>query len=169
MSIEGGSCGVTALPRRRTVEPSRRQSVHLGKDVPMWLERACDTKTMAGREHRSSRDRTLSWPRDGLLRPSATCPGRWTQVTCGDYNLVMKNVGIADLKARMSEYLREVRKGRVLTVLDRHTPVARIVPYGAEPLEVRRATRRARDLVLPPRPARPTDSLRLLLEDRGRR
>jgi len=81
----------------------------------------------------------------------------------------MKGVGIADLKARLSEHLRAVRNGRSLTVLDRDTPVARIVPYTAETLEVRKASRRPVDLVLPPPPSTPTDSLALLLEDRRRR
>jgi prevent-host-death family protein len=40
----------------------------------------------------------------------------------------MSDVGIADLKARPSEHLRVVRNGATLTVLDRNTPVARIVP-----------------------------------------
>lgn len=83
--------------------------------------------------------------------------------------MVMKTVGIADLKARLSEHLRSVRKGRTLTVLDRNTPVARIVPYAAELLEVRHATRRPSDLVLPPPPSAPTDSLAVLLNDRSRR
>jgi prevent-host-death family protein len=94
---------------------------------------------------------------------------RIAEVTCRDYNMVMTTVRIADLKARLSEHLRAVRKGRTLTVLDRDTPVARIIPYVAEPIEVRRATRRLRDLRLPPRPAAPTDSLAVLLEDRRRR
>ena len=81
----------------------------------------------------------------------------------------MKSVGIAELKARLSEHLKSVRKGRTLTVLDRDTPVARIVPYAADPVEVRRATRRFRDLKLPPPPATPTDSLTVLLDDRRRR
>lgn len=80
----------------------------------------------------------------------------------------MKTVGIADLKAHLSEHLKSVRKGRTLDVLDRGTPVARIVPYAAGPVEIRRATRRPRDLALPPRPARATDSLSILLEDRRR-
>ena len=84
--------------------------------------------------------------------------------------MVMKTVGIAQLKARLSEHLRAVRKGRTVTVLDRDTPVARIVPYGPEPLDVRRATRRPRDLApSPPPPSRPTDSLALVLDDRRRR
>jgi prevent-host-death family protein len=78
-------------------------------------------------------------------------------------------VGIADLKARLSEHLRAVRKGRTLTVLDRDTPVARLVPYEAEPVDVKRATRRIQDLVPPPSPATPTDSLSVLLDDRTRR
>ena len=81
----------------------------------------------------------------------------------------MKTVRIADLKARLSEHLRSVRNGRTLTVLDRDTPIARIVPYTAERVEVRRATRRLRDLKLPPPPASPTDSLAVLLDDRRRR
>lgn len=89
-------------------------------------------------------------------------------MTCCDYNVVM-NVGIADLKARLSEHLKGVRKGRTLTVLDRNTPVARIIPYAVDPLELRRATRRPRDLKLPPPPASPTDSLGLILDDRNRR
>lgn len=81
----------------------------------------------------------------------------------------MSNVRIAELKARLSEHLRAVRKGRTLTVLDRDTPVARIVPYAAEPIEVRKATRRLRDLKLPPPPTSRTDSVTTLLNDRRRR
>ena len=92
-----------------------------------------------------------------------------TLVTIRDYNVVMKAVRIADLKARLSEHLKLVRKGRTLTILDRNTPVARIVPYAAEPLEVRAATRRLRDFALPPVPSARTDSLTVLLDDRHRR
>ena len=81
----------------------------------------------------------------------------------------MKAVRIADLKARLSEHLKSVRKGRTLTVYDRDTPVARIVPYAAEPVEIRRAVRRLRDVKLPPPPANRTDSLAVLLDDRRRR
>ena len=83
-------------------------------------------------------------------------------VTTDDYHVVMKNAGIADLKARLSEHLRSVRKGRTLTVLDRGTPVARIVPCASEVLDVRRAARRPRALVLPPAPAKRTDSVAVL-------
>ncbi len=80
------------------------------------------------------------------------------------------NVRLAELKAHLSEHLRRVRGGRTLTVLDRDTPVARIVPYRAETqLEIRRATRTPGDLRLPRRRSRRTDSLAVLLEDRASR
>ncbi|MCK6527153.1 type II toxin-antitoxin system prevent-host-death family antitoxin [Myxococcota bacterium] len=40
----------------------------------------------------------------------------------------MKTVGIAELKAHLSEHLQAVRRGETLTVLDRREPIARIVP-----------------------------------------
>ena len=42
--------------------------------------------------------------------------------------MTMKQVRIAELKARLSEYLRAVRRGETVAVLDRDTPVAQIVP-----------------------------------------
>ena len=81
----------------------------------------------------------------------------------------MSDVRIADLKARLSEHLRSVRNGGTVTVLDRDTPVARIVPVAAPALEIRKATRRLRDWKFPPRPAKRTDSTGLLVEDRRRR
>lgn len=82
----------------------------------------------------------------------------------------MSKVGIADLKAHLSEHLRKVRGGRTITVLDRDRPVTKIVPYeDAGPLEVRRATRKPGDLRLPSPPPRPTDSLSVLLRDRTSR
>ena len=81
----------------------------------------------------------------------------------------MTEVRIADLKARLSEHLRAVRNGGTVTVLDRNTPVARIIPFAAAPLEVRKARRRPRDLKLPRKPSKRTDSVALLLDDRRRR
>jgi prevent-host-death family protein len=42
--------------------------------------------------------------------------------------MVMRQVRIAELKARLSEYLRAVRRGESIAVLDRETPVAQIIP-----------------------------------------
>lgn len=41
----------------------------------------------------------------------------------------METVKIADLKNNLSRHLAHVRQGGELTVLDRDTPVARIVPF----------------------------------------
>ena len=41
---------------------------------------------------------------------------------------VMKQVRIAELKSHLSQYLRAVRGGQTITVIDRETPVAHIVP-----------------------------------------
>jgi prevent-host-death family protein len=81
----------------------------------------------------------------------------------------MSDVGIAELKARLSEHLRSVRNGNTLTVLDRDTPIARIIPYAAQPLDVRKARRRLREMKLPPKPAKRTDSVAILVDDRRRR
>jgi hypothetical protein len=54
-------------------------------------------------------------------------------------------------------------------LVDRDTPIARIVPYTVQPLELRRAKRRLRDLKLPPKPSKRTDSVAILVDDRRRR
>lgn len=41
----------------------------------------------------------------------------------------MNTVNIAELKSRLSEHLRQVRRGHTLTILDRKTPIARVIPY----------------------------------------
>jgi prevent-host-death family protein len=86
----------------------------------------------------------------------------------------MKTVGIAELKSRLSEHLRTVRRGGVVTVMDRHTPIARIVPYREEPppLVIRRpapGSGRPCDVPLPPPLKTKVDIVKLLLEDRGKR
>jgi prevent-host-death family protein len=83
----------------------------------------------------------------------------------------MKKVGIAALKGRLSEHLRSVRRGQPITVMDRDTPVAVIVPCEAATGSM--VIRRPRpDAPKPgrvrlPRPlALRSDAVRLLLEDR---
>ncbi len=53
----------------------------------------------------------------------------------------MKAASVAQLKARLSEYLRQVKGGADLVITERGVPVARLVPL--ESAE-RRATRRTR-------------------------
>ncbi len=54
----------------------------------------------------------------------------------------MRTVSISELKAHLSKYLREVRRGGEVQVLDRGVPIARIV--GLEGAVVRDADRRQR-------------------------
>ena len=86
----------------------------------------------------------------------------------------MKTVRIAELKARLSEYLRSVRRGRILTVTDRDTPIAQIIPYdvGPAPLTVRHPLPDAAKLAslrMPPPLALRTDVVKLLAQERGDR
>ena len=43
----------------------------------------------------------------------------------------MESAGVAELKARLSEYLSRVKAGEEVLVTDRGRPVARLVPVGA--------------------------------------
>lgn len=85
----------------------------------------------------------------------------------------MKSVGIAELKARLSEKLADVRRGETITVLDRKTPVAMIIPYrsAGEPLQVRLAARKTSlgAVPLPRASSAKGDIVELLLEDRRAR
>lgn len=92
-------------------------------------------------------------------------------MTSYSHYMVMTSVRIADLKSQLSEYLRQVRKGRSVTVLDRDTPIARIVPYQADAaaLSIREPVRGApklRDVALPPPLRIKGDIVALLLEER---
>jgi prevent-host-death family protein len=58
-------------------------------------------------------------------------------MTMNGYDVVMKKAGVAELKARLSHYLRAVRRGETVTVLDRDTPIAQIVPVKQPALQVR--------------------------------
>jgi prevent-host-death family protein len=83
----------------------------------------------------------------------------------------MKAVKIANLKSQLSRHLREVRAGAVVTVLDRSTPIARLVPIDqGDDLVVTRPAAGAAPIgrLKFPRSARPIgiDVVRLLLKDR---
>ena len=82
----------------------------------------------------------------------------------------MKQVGIAELKAKLSEYLRAVRRGQSIAVLDRETPVAHIVPVRqGSRLTVRKPQPGTPppNRVRLPKPAKlEIDIVRLLLEER---
>ena len=82
----------------------------------------------------------------------------------------MRQVRIAELKARLSEYLRAVRRGESIAVLDRETPVAQIVPVRhRSALRVRKPAPGTPppNRVPLPRPAKlGVDVVQLLLEER---
>jgi antitoxin (DNA-binding transcriptional repressor) of toxin-antitoxin stability system len=84
--------------------------------------------------------------------------------------VIIKHVRIAELKARLSEYLFAVQAGKSYTVLDRNTAIAQIVTSG-ERLGVRvrkPASGAPAPIKVPlPKPAQlKIDVLELLLEER---
>ncbi len=86
----------------------------------------------------------------------------------------MDTVRIAELKARLSEYLRRVRRGRALTVTDRETPIAQIIPYQARAasLTVRHpmpGAPRLATIPMPPPLAIKANVVQLLAKERGDR
>lgn len=91
-------------------------------------------------------------------------------VTTYGYDMVMKRVGIADLKARLSEHLRAVRRGETIAVCDRDTPIAHLVPVqDRAALRIRKPAPGAPALnrVSLPKPAKlNVDVVALLLEER---
>jgi prevent-host-death family protein len=95
------------------------------------------------------------------------------QMTIYDYVRTMKkrlekSVKVAELKAKLSAYLRSARSGQSVVVCDRDTPVARLVPYAAtaEPFAVRHAIRALHSAPLPRPLGRRVDSLAALLAER---
>ena len=82
----------------------------------------------------------------------------------------MRRVKIAELKARLSEHLRAVRRGETVLVLDRETPVGQIVPVrDASTLRIRKPAPEAPapNRVRLPRPIKARlDVVELLLEER---
>lgn len=81
----------------------------------------------------------------------------------------MRTVRIADLKAHLSKHLRAVQEGATVTVLDRNTPIARMVPIERpDALVVRAATRDWASLDLPD-PLPSSDIVSTLREERGDR
>jgi prevent-host-death family protein len=80
----------------------------------------------------------------------------------------MIEVGIAELKAHLSELLQAVRKGRSLIIFDRKTPIARVLPHepAAGSLVMRKPIGNLHDVKVPAPRNRLLDSLSVLLADR---
>ena len=85
--------------------------------------------------------------------------------------MTMIMVRIAELKSRLSEHLRKVRAGGSLTILDRDTPIARIVPWkaGEGSLKLRpplSGAPKLQHVPLPPPLGLRGDIVKLLMEER---
>lgn len=87
--------------------------------------------------------------------------------------MAMKRAQIADLKAHLSQYLAQVRRGDTVVVCDRHTPIARLVPYteAEDALVVREPTVSTADLksVAGVKLKRAIDLVRILRDSRDQR
>ena len=82
----------------------------------------------------------------------------------------MKQVGIAELKSRLSEFLRVVQGGDSITVLDRNRAVAHIIPIREQPgLRIRKPAINSplpNKVPLPKSSTQKIDVVALLLEER---
>jgi len=96
------------------------------------------------------------------------------EIRSGHNKVMDVRVKISELKAHFSAYLARVRSGESVTVCDRHTPVARLVPADAgdgDKLVVKEAvspTARLKSLKRVPLKGA-VDPVELLREDRDRR
>jgi prevent-host-death family protein len=77
------------------------------------------------KDNRSAATPVANFTGPGLPVPPACIA---TMTTYG-HNKVMTIAKVSELKAKLSAYLSEVRKGGSVTVYDRKTPIARIVPF----------------------------------------
>lgn len=90
------------------------------------------------------------------------------------HDQVMKRVLISELKSHLSEHLRAVQAGHPILVMDRKTPIARIVPYDERPsgIVIRKPKPGApllRDLPMPPPVHLDVDLMKVLEEERADR
>lgn len=81
-------------------------------------------------------------------------------------------VGIAELKAHLSQYVRAAQKGKETIIKDRNTPVAKLVPIGQPQMigEIRRATRSVAEAeamlaARPPEPPIPEETFQRILDE----
>ena len=84
----------------------------------------------------------------------------------------MQTAMVSELKAKLSAYLAQVRRGATITVCDRQTPIARLVPLEGDAggLEVREPTEaRALPTALGITLKKGVDVLASLREDRDQR
>lgn len=85
-------------------------------------------------------------------------------------NIEKISIQMADFKAHLSQYIRSVRQGHPLTLLDRQTPVAQVIPYSEKPgkLTVRPPTRQPNQVIFPEPLGKQVDVIRYAAEERQR-
>jgi prevent-host-death family protein len=85
----------------------------------------------------------------------------------------MKRAKVSELKARLSAYLKSVRNGETVVVLDRLTPIARLVPIepNADDFVIEEPRRPASELrkIRPIQLRKKQDVVKLLRESRDQR
>ena len=100
--------------------------------------------------------------------------GRLVVLTTSGHTVTMDRVTVAELKSRLSHYLREVRAGKSFTVVSRDIPVATLGPYDPDEIddlvisEPSDDTRPWTKLDLPPLKHK-VDAVALLRDDRDDR
>ncbi len=85
-----------------------------------------------------------------------------------------QTVKIANLKAKLAHYLRLVKAGEEITVIDRNLPIAKIIPLQSssslETIPAEGSFSELKSMKIPPAEKKPKiDTLALLLEERGSR
>jgi prevent-host-death family protein len=53
-------------------------------------------------------------------------------MTTDGHNVAMSNAKVSELKAKLSAYLAEVRRGETVTVYDRNTAISKVIPIQQE-------------------------------------
>jgi prevent-host-death family protein len=85
------------------------------------------------------------------------------------------SANVATFKAHLGEYLRVVKNGGEVIVMDRQTPVARLIPYQEkelfklEMIQAEEPFQGLKELYGKPMKGLKIDSLKALLEERGER
>lgn len=88
------------------------------------------------------------------------------------YRVMKANIGIAEFKAHLSEYVRAAQRGGEIVIKDRQTPVAKLVPIEQPRMigEIRRATRSVAEVeemldARPPEPPMPQETFQRILDE----
>lgn len=89
------------------------------------------------------------------------------------HNVTMKRAKVSEVKAKLSAYLSEVRKGDIVVICDRATPIAQLAPLDRkmDDLKIQEAGRPANEIFQVPgvRLRKRVNIDRILAGTRGRR